>query len=613
VQPILKINLSTGDIDSFAVPIQEVENYIGGASLAARLLYDELTKELNPLSDEAPLLFITGPLTGTVGPAVGRFVVAGRSPATGLWAEANCGGFWGSEIRMTGYDGLWLVGRARDPVFLVINDEGVSIRDASQYWGMDTYQTQKAIQENLGNRKYRIATIGLAGEKLISFASILTDHGRLAARTGLGAVMGSKNVKAIAVRGFAEIPVANKDVFNSLRTQTNHFLLTENEALAARELGTASVADYMDYLGEMPKKYYQTAQFEGAAKISGSAIADTILAGISACHGCVIACGRVVKLEDGKKRKGPEYETLVGFGPNLLISDPAVITRLGELCDRYGMDTISTSNVIGLAFKLYEDGILTIQDCSGLRLEWGKAEVVEQLIHLIANRQGIGAYMAEGARSFGSKFGAEDEAVQVNGLEAAYHDPRGSSGMALVYATSPRGACHNQSDYFLVDIGQVENSLGMKYFSRLAGAEKAKNVVIHQDWRTVFNSGVICLFANLPPQMVLDLYNAACGFNWQLSDLLKCGERGWNLKRVINNRLGLTRENDRLPKAFMKPFDELIGTSDGFVPDVQAMLEAYYEARGWDEVSGYPTERKLIELGLDWTRQDLYRKMERLS
>jgi aldehyde:ferredoxin oxidoreductase len=602
VQPILKINLSTGDIDSFAVPIQEVENYIGGASLAARLLYDELTKELNPLSDEAPLLFITGPVTGTVGPAVGRFVVAGRSPATGLWAEANCGGFWGSEIRMTGYDGLWLVGRARDPVFLVINDEGVSIRDASQYWGMETYQTQKAIQENLGNKKYRIATIGLAGEKLISFASILTDHGRLAARTGLGAVMGSKNVKAIAVRGFAEISVANKEVFNSLRTQTNHFLLTENEALAARELGTASVADYMDYLGEMPKKYYQTAQFEGAAKISGSAIADTILAGISACHGCVIACGRVVKLEDGKKRKGPEYETLVGFGPNLLISDPAVITRLGELCDRYGMDTISTSNVIGLAFKLYEDGILTIQDCSGLRLEWGKAEVVEQLIHLIANRQGIGAYMAEGARSFGSKFGAEDEAVQVNGLEAAYHDPRGSSGMALVYATSPRGACHNQSDYFLVDIGQVENSLGMKYFSRLAGAEKAKNVVIHQDWRTVFNSGVICLFANLPPQMVLDLYNAACGFNWQLSDLLKCGERGWNLKRVINNRLGLTRENDRLPKAFMKPFDELIGTSDGFVPDVQAMLEAYYEARGWDEVSGYPTERKLIELGLDWTR-----------
>jgi aldehyde:ferredoxin oxidoreductase len=602
VQPILKINLSTGDIDSFAVPIQEVENYIGGASLAARLLYDELTKELNPLSDEAPLLFITGPVTGTVGPAVGRFVVAGRSPATGLWAEANCGGFWGSEIRMTGYDGLWLVGRARDPVFLVINDEGVSIRDASQYWGMETYQTQKAIQENLGNKKYRIATIGLAGEKLISFASILTDHGRLAARTGLGAVMGSKNVKAIAVRGFAEISVANKEVFNSLRTQTNHFLLTENEALAARELGTASVADYMDYLGEMPKKYYQTAQFEGAAKISGSAIADTILAGISACHGCVIACGRVVKLEDGKKRKGPEYETLVGFGPNLLISDPAVITHLGELCDRYGMDTISTSNVIGLAFKLYEDGILTIQDCSGLRLEWGKAEVVEQLIHLIANRQGIGAYMAEGARSFGSKFGAEDEAVQVNGLEAAYHDPRGSSGMALVYATSPRGACHNQSDYFLVDIGQVENSLGMKYFSRLAGAEKAKNVVIHQDWRTVFNSGVICLFANLPPQMVLDLYNAACGFNWQLSDLLKCGERGWNLKRVINNRLGLTRENDRLPKAFMKPFDELIGTSDGFVPDVQAMLEAYYEARGWDEVSGYPTERKLIELGLDWTR-----------
>jgi aldehyde:ferredoxin oxidoreductase len=320
----------------------------------------------------------------------------------------------------------------------------------------------------------------------------------------------------------------------------------------------------------------------------------------------VIACGRVVKLEDGKKRKGPEYETLVGFGPNLLISDTAVITRLGELCDRYGMDTITTSNVIGLAFKLFDDGVINVQDTGGIRLEWGNAEAVENLIRLIVRREGIGAVMSMGAREFGRSFNAEEEAVQVNGLEVAYHDPRGSSGMALVYATSPRGACHNQSDYFMVDLGNVESSIGIDFYPRQAGAEKARNVAIHQNWRTVFNSGVMCIFANLPPEMVLDLYNAATGFSWELEDLLRCGERGWNLKRVINHKLGLTHENDRLPRALLKPYIEQTGDPDGFAPDLEAMLSAYYLARDWEPLSGFPSKRKLKELGLEWVIQDIF-------
>jgi len=605
MQPILKINLSNGEKQHIEIPGKEFEDFLGGASLAARLLYDDLTSDLDPLDAIAPLLFMTGPLTGTVGPAVGRFVVTGRSPATRLWAESNCGGFWGPELRMAGFDGLWLTGRAANPIFLVIDQAGATIHDARQLWGMETYQTQKAIQDKLG-ANYKVATIGPAGEKLIPFASILTDHGRMAARTGLGAVMGSKNLKAIAIKGNSEAPVALKDQYKKLRIETNQFLRTENESVVLQELGTASIGDYLDYLGEMPKKYFQNAIFEGAWRVTGSAIAETILAGTSSCHGCVIACGRVVQLKDGLKRKGPEYETLVGFGPNLLISDPVVITRLGELCDRYGMDTISTSNVIGLAFKLFEEGIITNKETGLEKLEWGDAIAIEKLIHLIAHREGIGAYLAEGSRSFGRRFKVEDEAVQVNGLEVAYHDPRGSSGMALVYATSPRGACHSQSDYYFVDIGHVENSLGIEYFPRLAGAEKAKNVAIHQNWRTVYNSGVMCFFANIAPEITLSLINAATSFDWELDELLRCGERGWNLKRVINNRLGLTRKNDRLPKAFLQPFDELRGKPDAYVPDIESMLAAYYQARAWDSVSGYPTPQKLKELSLEWVIKDLY-------
>jgi aldehyde:ferredoxin oxidoreductase len=604
VQPILKIDLSSGEIEHIEISSADTENYLGGASLAARLLYNHLNIELNPLGADAPLLFLTGPLTGTVGPAVGRFIVAGKSPATHLWAEANCGGFWGPELRMTGFDGIWLTGQAKYPVYLVVDEGGVRLVEAQDIWGLDTYTTQREIQKKLGEKKYRIAVIGPAGERSILFASILTDHGRLAARTGLGAVMGSKKLKAIALRGSKIIPVAQKDRYKVLRSEANQFLHQENEATALKELGTASVGDYMDYLGEMPKKYYQTGQFSGATKITGSAIASSILAGISACHGCVIACGRVVKLEDGEKRKGPEYETLVGFGSNLWISDPAVITRLGELCDRYGMDTISTSNVIGLAFKLFDDGVINLQDTGGIKLEWGNAMAVESLIHLIARREGIGAAMSEGSRAFGKSFDAESEAVQVNGLEVAYHDPRGSSGMALVYATSPRGACHNQSDYFMVDIGNIESSIGIEYFSRLAGAEKACNVAIHQDWRTVFNSGVMCIFANLPPEMILNLINAATGFSWDLADLMRCGERGWNLKRMINYKLGLTRENDRLPKALLKPYTEQIENSEGFAPDLEAMLSAYYAARDWDPQRGLPRAGKLTELGLEWLGQE---------
>ena len=372
------------------------------------------------------------------------------------------------------------------------------------------------------------------------------------------------------------------------------------------DLGSAGAADYFDYLGEMPKRYFQNGVYENALNVTGASIAESILVGTSACHACVIACGRVVRLDDGEKRKGPEYETLVGFGPNLWYDDASRITQLGELCDRYGMDTISMSNTIGLVFKLVDNGVISQDEAGGNPSTWGNPESMETLIHLTARRKGIGKWIAKGSRELGKHFGCEDEAVQVNGLEVPYHDPRGSSGMALVYATSPRGACHNQSDYFLIDIGQVILSLGMKVLDRQGGAEKAQNVMIHQDWRTITNSLVLCIFANVPVETVVDLVNAACGLNWQISDLMRVGERGWNIKRAINNRLGLTRKNDNLPEALIRPFADHPAGADGYAPDFVSMLNEYYKVRGWDPETGIPSKEKLFSLGMEWLVEDLW-------
>ena len=604
LQPILKIDLSTREISSYLVPPEWERYFLGGASLAARLLYSDLGKELDPLSAEAPLLFLNGPLSGTLGPTVGRFVVCGKSPLTGLWAESNCGGFWGPELRFAGWDGVWVTGRAEGPVYLWVQDDRIEVRDAAHLWGQDTYETQESIKKELNVAGTRVAAIGPAAENGVLFAGIFCDHGRTAGRTGMGTVMAAKNLKAIAVKGHKKIPLADLERYGSLRLEANRELKNDNQSRVLHALGTSGVSDYADYIGSMPKGYYHLGEIDNVDKVSGSTMAETILVGTSACHGCVIACGRVVNLGNGQKRKGPEYETLVGFGPNILIRDLGSVTRLGELCDRYGMDVISTSNTIGLALHLFDRGVITEKDTDGLILKWGDEATAAQLIHWTARREGFGALLAQGSRQLGRHFGAEDEAVQVNGLEAAYHDPRSVSGMALVYATSPRGACHNQSDYFFVDWGQAEESLGLQFYDRQAGAEKAGNVAIHQNWRTIFNAMVMCIFANVPPQTQVNLVNAACGFNWTVEEMMKCGERGWNIKRAVNNRMGLTRTNDKLPKAFLEPYEQ--GGAAGYVPPIEEMLDAYYEARGWDKVTGKPAKEKLLELGLEDIAGDLY-------
>ena len=594
---LLEVDLTKNVWSGKTIPAELVHDFLGGASLAARLLFSELVPSLDPLGPDAPLLFLTGPLTGTAGPSVGRFVICGKSPATGFWAESNVGGFFGPEMRMSGWDGLLIRGRAAEPVYLWIREEAVEIRSASHLWGKaDTYETQVRLKDELGDPLTRIACIGAAGEARIPFALILCDHGRVAGRTGMGAVMGAKNLKAVAVRGRRALPIAEPGRFDEVRSLANRALRGDTVTLGLRTGGSASAGDYFDYLGGMPKRYFTRGTLAGATNVSGAHVAETILTGVSTCHGCVIACGRRVRLQDGEARKGAEYETMVGFGPNLEIVDLEAITRLGELCDRYGLDSISMSNIIGLTIFLRQEGHLPQAEADGLHLGWGDPAVVEELIHRTVRRQGLGAWLAEGSRSLAARCGVPDAAAQVKGLEVAFHDPRGFDGMALSYATSPRGACHNQSDYFMVEIGQTVEEVGVGLSGRQDGPAKAANVARHQDWRTVGNALVLCQFANVPPATVLELTNLAIGADFDLAGLMRTGERGWQLKRLVNLSLGLRPEDDRLPKHLLQPLPD--GGAAGYVPPIDEMLRAYYGIRAWEPAGGWPTGAKLRELGL---------------
>lgn len=582
------------------LPEDLTRQFLGGAALGARILYPLLRRDLSALDPESPLLFMTGPLTGTVGPAVGRFVLCARSPATGLWGESNVGGFWGPALRTAGYDGLMVHGRARSPIYLVLRGGEVEFRPADHLWGRtDTYETQRVVQQELGNSEVRVGSIGLAGEKRLPQAAVLFDHGRMAGRTGMGAIMGSKNLKAVAVvRGDSPLPLADALRFSALRKAENRRLRNDLVSEGLRDFGTASGSEIFDYFGMMPKLYFSRGELQGAEAIAGTKMAETILSGVSACHGCVIACGRRVRLPgESIERKGPEYESMIGFGPNLGITDLSAVTRLSERCDELGLDTISVSNTIGLAFLLYERGLITQENTEGLELGWGDIGVVEQLLERIGEDEGFGHLLAQGAHALAEEFGAPELAAQVNGLEIAYHDPRGASGMALVYATSPRGGCHNQGPFYLVEMGQSREDVGVEFYPRQAGVEKVPAVVNHQNWNAVLNALVGCIFANTAAEDWLGLTNAATGFDYSLGDLIEVGRRSWDLRRAINRRLGLRKEGERLPAHLMQPLGE--GGAAGYVPPLDDMLDAYYRAREWDPKIGGPSVGRLKSIGLE--------------
>ena len=598
---LLVVDLTSGQITTKALDEQWARQFVGGASLACRYLYDKINRNTDPLGPENQLLFMTGPLVGTAAPLCGRYEVCARSPLTGLWGESNSGGRFGPHLRFAGYDGILFTGKAPHPVYLYLWNGQAELRDARHLWGKDTYATQDAIREELGGAQVSIACIGPAGENLVKYAAVMNDWGRAAGRTGMGAVMGSKNLKAIATVGDFQVPLADPEAFKIAVQATIAAVKDDVKAQFLSAGGTASATDTTMWIGDVPNKYFTEALWEPVTKLGGATMAETILTGKKACYRCTIGCGRVTAIT-GKhataKIDGPEYETAIAFGSLILSDDLPGAAYASHLCNLYGLDTISAGVTIAFAYYLYDRGVLTKANTGGLELKWGDIESALTLTEQIAKREGFGALLAEGSRSLGRRYGVEDLAVQVNGLEVPMHEPRAFAGMGLVYATSPRGACHNQGDMYLVDLGAPVPELDIQIGDRFdCSEEKALMTARVMDWRTLYNAMIMCVFCNPPVNTIVDMLNAATGWNLQTGDLLPLGARAFNLKRLLNGKLGLTAQNDRLPRLLLQPLPE--SAAETKVPNMEVLLPAYYKVRGWDPRTGMPTHEKLRELGLE--------------
>ncbi|MFQ6015204.1 MAG: aldehyde ferredoxin oxidoreductase family protein [Anaerolineae bacterium] len=606
---VLVVDLAKGLIEDQVLDAEVAWQFIGGSGLAARYLYDQVRADTNPLGAENPLIFMAGPLTGTPAPSCGRHVVCARSPATGLWGEANSGGRFGAEMRFAGYDGILIKGQADAPTYLSLVEGEAQLHDAAHLWGKDTYQTQTLIKEELGgSNKMSVACIGPAGENLVRFAAVMNDEGRAAGRTGLGAVMGSKKLKGVAVYGSKAVPLADRGTF---REALRRALLTLKDDFTVdmfRDTGTAGAVEYNMMMGNMPSRYFSQGLFQEAENLSGGAMIETILIKNGACYRCPIACWRVTEVTKGPYKQspihGPEYESVAALGSLILSDNLEGVAYANHLCNAYGLDTISAGSTIALACYLYERGIIGEKDTGGLSLRWGDIEAVIKLVEMIARREGFGALLAEGSHRVAQHLGVEDTAVQVNGLEVPMHDPRAITGMALIYATSPRGACHNQGDMYFVDFGRSVDALAIEYTDRFASVGKAATAAHLQDWRSVYNALVMCIFCNPEPEDTTALLSAATGWEYSLDDLMTTGERIWNLKRAFNNRLGLSSANDKLPRLLLQPLSE--GGTEGNVPELELMLQEYYQYRNWDPVTGKPTNDKLLALGLKDVAEDLW-------
>ncbi|MBC7260031.1 MAG: aldehyde ferredoxin oxidoreductase family protein [Chloroflexi bacterium] len=607
---ILRVNLTTGDIRDEDINPDWAAQFIGGAGLAACYLWEHLTPDVDPLGPENPLVFMTGPLTGTAAPSTGRFVVCARSPLTGLWGESNSGGFWGPELKFAGYDGIVITGRAPEPAYLAVADGKATLRPAAHLWGLDAYETQRVVKEEMGDRRTRVACIGAAGESRVKYAAIMNDHGRAAGRTGMGAVMGAKNLKAIAVLGHGKVPVADADALHAAVQDIAAFIQEDPASQVFRLMGTANGVMLQADIGDMPSRHFMGGVFPNALDISGPTMSETILQRRASCFRCPIGCGRrTAPTRDPWATPavdGPEYETIASFGSLLDCADLEAVARANHLCNVHGLDTISCGVTLALAYQMFESGVLTERDTDGLRLQWGDLGPAIALIPRIARREGFGALLADGALALARRFGVEDWAVHVKGLEVPMHDPRANIGMALVYATGPRGASHMDADIYMVDLGQEQAELGIFAGDRFdQSADKVGVVIRMQNYHAFTNSLIACSNAFYGSHRWRALYTAVTGRDLSPDDLLLTGERVFNLKRAIANRLGATRDDDRLPPILLKPLPE--GGTEGHVPDMDTLLPEFYRQRGWDWQTGKPLFDKLVNLGLNGPANELWR------
>lgn len=588
---ILRVDLTTGRV--WDEPLNEAyaREFVGGSGLAARYAWDMVTADTDPLGPDNPLILMTGPLVGTAMPSAGRYSVGAISPATGLWGEANSGGFWGPELRFAGYDGIIITGQSAAPVWLAIVEGQATLHDAKELWGLDSYKTQEHIRKLMGTNRARVACIGPAGENQVMFAGIMNDHGRTAARTGLGAVMGAKKLKAIGVHGQARVPVADEQALNELSKAITAGIKDDLAAMSIQIAGTAGYVDMALMYGDMPIRYYQQDEWDEAGNLSGVLMADRFQRRNRACYRCPIACGRETSAPSyGIDRvDGPEYETVGALGSLLMIADLEAVIYAGHLCNLYGIDTISAGVTLALACELFARGLITTQDTGGLEIRYGDTAMVHSLLGMIAHREGFGALLAQGTAALAERFGVPELAVTVNKLEVPMHDPRAFSGMAVTYALSPRGACHMQGDMYGVDTGQgPAYELGITPGDRFESSEEKGRIAARQQaWRTLYNALTLCQFQNPGVERLLGVINAVTGWGLTINDLLPLGKSILTLKRQLNLRRGLTRAAERLPSLLMQP---LTGGTEGNVPDMDVLLAGAYAELGWDIETGIPVQ-----------------------
>ncbi len=583
---ILRINLSSGKVTEEEVDQDTRRKFIGGRGLGVKIVFDEVDPGVDPLSESNKIVFAVGPLTGTAAPSSGRYAVISKSPLTGTIFDANSGGFFGPMLKALGHDVI-IEGRSGDPVYVWAHDGDVELRGASSVWGKDTHETTEKLLEET-DRRAKVACIGPAGEKQVKLACVINDEHRAAGRGGLGAVMGSKNLKAIVVSGHKKTPVANESKF---RETVKRCLMTLDKNPITKDslkiFGTPSLVSLINETGIFPVRNFQRGYFEDADGICGEKYLERIFVKPYACFGCPIGCGRLTRA-NGEGGGGPEYETLWAFGAQCGVSKLEDIARANYLCNRLGLDTISTGSTIGCAMELSEKGYLT----EGI--EFGDSEKMVELVRKTGLREGFGKEIGEGSKRLAERYGHPEVAMQVKGLELPAYDPRGVQGHALAYATSNRGGCHLRAYMIGPEVLGVPAPL-----DRFRAGGKAKIVKLLQDVSAAVDTLILCRFTSfaLNIEEYASLLSTATGIDYSAEEFRKVGERIWNLERLFNLRAGFGRKDDTLPPRFLKtPLKE--GNSRGRVVELEKMLGEYYEARGWTE-EGKPRAELLEELGIE--------------
>jgi aldehyde:ferredoxin oxidoreductase len=590
----LEIDLSKERIKDFSLDMSLAEKYIGGKGLGAKLLYDNLNAGVGPLSPENIILFMTGPLSGTSVQTSGRWCIVTKSPQTGIFNDSHIGGRFGYKIKRAGFDFLIIRGKADSPSYVLVSDESVDILKADDLWGLGTFETEDKLKARHPDSE--VASIGPAGENLVSYASIITGKTHVAGRGGTGAVLGSKNLKAVVVNGKMPIEATDPKRFEMLTRKFSKKVLGDVNAQQYREIGTVVWVNMSNWGGFLPTRNYKSGFSESAEEISGERMSEEFVIGHSSCYRCNIACGKKTRFTEGKyaglEIEGPEYETVALLGSNCGIYDLGAIAKSSQICDDLGIDTISAGATISFAMEASEKGVLIQDDVD--RLMFGNDEAVHRLLYLIAERKGVGELLSKGSLSAAKQLGhaSSHYAIQVKGLELAAVEPRGSWGMALAYSTADRGACHQRCWTPKAELkGEIP---------RFSMEGVPKYVKETQDERAVCGSLVVCDFLPFEVPEMIEMLNASTGFSFTVDSYLTLGERIWNLTRLFNVNEGINSKHDVLPERFS---EEVMpdGPSKGQIMTKRTLESAkaeYYTLRGWDE-NGVPTKEKLRLLGLN--------------